>query len=394
MRCSRLLPPRGRPGGGYAPTPNAYRAGKEVELLPGFETATATDDLLVEIQAGSGVLSNDYPGGQGSNDMYGAYRYGFNGKEMDNEVSGAGNQYDYGFRIYNPRLGRFLSVDPLTPKFPFYTPYQFSGNKPISNIDLDGREDLYYLISFNEKTGLSQIKLTNQVDGLLCNCWGASLYVVYGGQTYYQSSFPTSSAGQWFFNDVLGAPNLDDALKKFVGLSKAELDLKFAEQQNVEEMREAIRVKRESEMQELLTNAILGANAARTKKGTYTNTKAKTIEAIIYRGISGRQFTKSTFKKFVTPYDETDKLTIYRGTKNGKSSGYFYTEDASYAASYGGVVTPFSVSRSGVNYLKSEGAISGLTGINAYPLPNTKSSGPELKIENTQLNELIQNAKQ
>jgi RHS repeat-associated protein len=378
----------------YAPTPDAYRAGKEVELLPGFETATGTDELLVEIQAGSGVLSNDYPGGQGSNDMYGYYRYGFNGKEMDNEVSGAGNQYDYGFRIYNPRLGRFLSVDPLTPKFPFYTPYQFSGNKPISNIDLDGREDLYYLISFNEKTGLSQIKLTNQVDGLLCNCWGASLYVVYGGQTYYQSSFPTSSAGQWFFNDVLGAPNLDDALKKFVGLSKAELDLKFAEQQNVEEMREAIRVKRESEMQELLTNAILGANAARTKKGTYTNTKAKTIEAIIYRGISGRQFTKSTFKKFVTPYDETDKLTIYRGTKNGKSSGYFYTEDASYAASYGGVVTPFSVSRSGVNYLKSEGAISGLTGINAYPLPNTKSSGPELKIENTQLNELIQNAKQ
>jgi hypothetical protein len=89
-----------------------------------------------------------------------------------------------------------MSVDPLAPKFPFYTPYQFSGNKPISNIDLDGREDLYYLISFNEKTGLSQIKLTNQVDGLLCNCFGASLYVIYGGQTYYQSSFPTSNAGQ------------------------------------------------------------------------------------------------------------------------------------------------------------------------------------------------------
>ena len=35
----------------------------------------------------------------------GTYRYGFNGKEMDNEVSGQGNQYDYGFRIYNPRLG-------------------------------------------------------------------------------------------------------------------------------------------------------------------------------------------------------------------------------------------------------------------------------------------------
>jgi RHS repeat-associated protein len=124
----------------YAPTPNAYRAGKEVELLPGFETATGTDELLVEIQAGSGVLSNDYPGGQGSNDMYGAYRYGFNGKENDNDVKGTGNQQDYGFRIYDPRLGRFLSVDPLTQEYPWYTPYQFAGNTPIQAIDLDGLE--------------------------------------------------------------------------------------------------------------------------------------------------------------------------------------------------------------------------------------------------------------
>jgi RHS repeat-associated protein len=70
-----------------------------------------------------------------------AYRYGFNGKENDNEVSGQGNQYDYGFRIYNPRLGRFLSVDPLFKGYPWYTPYQFAGNKPIMSIDLDGLEN-------------------------------------------------------------------------------------------------------------------------------------------------------------------------------------------------------------------------------------------------------------
>lgn len=70
-----------------------------------------------------------------------SYRYGFNGKEMDNEVSGQGNQYDYGFRIYNPRIGRFLSVDPLTQSYPWYTPYQFAGNKPIWCIDLDGLEE-------------------------------------------------------------------------------------------------------------------------------------------------------------------------------------------------------------------------------------------------------------
>jgi hypothetical protein len=56
-------------------------------------------------------------------------------------VYGEGNVYDYGFRIYNPRLGKFLSVDPLTKSYPWYTPYQFAGNKPIVAIDLDGLEE-------------------------------------------------------------------------------------------------------------------------------------------------------------------------------------------------------------------------------------------------------------
>jgi RHS repeat-associated protein len=72
--------------------------------------------------------------------MYGAYRYGFNGKENDNEVKGSGNQQDYGMRIYDPRLGRFLSVDPLTKEYPELTPFQFASNTPIQAIDLDGLE--------------------------------------------------------------------------------------------------------------------------------------------------------------------------------------------------------------------------------------------------------------
>jgi len=66
-----------------------------------------------------------------------SYRYGYNGKENDQE---SGLQ-DYGFRIYNPGLGRFWSVDPLSKTFPWYTPYQFAGNKPIWAIDLDGAEE-------------------------------------------------------------------------------------------------------------------------------------------------------------------------------------------------------------------------------------------------------------
>jgi RHS repeat-associated protein len=68
------------------------------------------------------------------------YRYGFNGKEQDKETTGT-TTYDYGFRIYSPALGRFLSVDPLTKSYPWYTPYQFAGNKPTTKIDLDGLEE-------------------------------------------------------------------------------------------------------------------------------------------------------------------------------------------------------------------------------------------------------------
>jgi RHS repeat-associated protein len=68
------------------------------------------------------------------------YRYGFNGKEMDKETSPT-TTYDYGFRIYSPALGKFLSVDPLTKSYPWFSPYQFAGNSPILNIDLDGLEN-------------------------------------------------------------------------------------------------------------------------------------------------------------------------------------------------------------------------------------------------------------
>ncbi|MET0636105.1 MAG: polymorphic toxin-type HINT domain-containing protein [Chitinophagaceae bacterium] len=68
------------------------------------------------------------------------YRYGFNSKENDNDVKGVGQQQDYGLRIYDPRLGRFLSNDPLTKQFPWWTPYQFAGNSPVAFIDLDGAE--------------------------------------------------------------------------------------------------------------------------------------------------------------------------------------------------------------------------------------------------------------
>jgi RHS repeat-associated protein len=88
------------------------------------------------------------------------YRFGFNGKENDKDWGGQLIQ-DYGFRLYNPAIGKFLSVDPLAPEYPWYTPYQFAGNMPIWAIDLDGLEPS---ISTTEKKETLQSKALNTIN--------------------------------------------------------------------------------------------------------------------------------------------------------------------------------------------------------------------------------------
>jgi len=63
------------------------------------------------------------------------YRFGFQGQEVDNEVKGDGNSVNYKYRIHDPRLGRFLSIDPLEKDYPWNSPYAFSENRVIDGID-------------------------------------------------------------------------------------------------------------------------------------------------------------------------------------------------------------------------------------------------------------------
>ncbi len=79
--------------------------------------------------------------------------FGFNGQEQDNEVKGNGNSLDFGARGYDPRRGQFLSIDPLSKKFPHESNYSFAGNSPIFYIDNKGERKTVYLTVMNENTG-------------------------------------------------------------------------------------------------------------------------------------------------------------------------------------------------------------------------------------------------
>jgi RHS repeat-associated protein len=68
-----------------------------------------------------------------------SYRYSYMGKEKDDEVKGNGNSYDFGARIYDPRIGRWLSVDPLAKQAPGWSPYRAFFDNPNYWGDLDGK---------------------------------------------------------------------------------------------------------------------------------------------------------------------------------------------------------------------------------------------------------------
>ena len=70
--------------------------------------------------------------------LNGGYRYGFNGMESDDEVKGNNNSYDFGARIYDSRVGRWLSGDSKFRFYPDLAPYVFVANNPLLFIDPDG----------------------------------------------------------------------------------------------------------------------------------------------------------------------------------------------------------------------------------------------------------------
>ncbi|MBK9377109.1 MAG: hypothetical protein IPM86_02015 [Saprospiraceae bacterium] len=90
---------------------------------------------------GQVMRGRNFPTLLGKSNFPTKYRYGFNDKEADadGEIQNL-TTYDYGFRIYNPGIARFLSVDPLTSSYPSWSPYPFAMNRPIDGIDLDGLE--------------------------------------------------------------------------------------------------------------------------------------------------------------------------------------------------------------------------------------------------------------
>ncbi|MDW8274093.1 MAG: RHS repeat-associated core domain-containing protein [Chitinophagales bacterium] len=137
--------------------------GNVTVVVSDAKEAATTGSVITGYHAYTESYTHYYPFGMampGRSYNSGEYRFGYNGKEKDSEgMGGGGSTYDYGFRIYNPALGRFLSVDPLARVFPMLSPYQFAGNTPIQADDLDGLEVRKRTILNSDGTTLIKIMI-------------------------------------------------------------------------------------------------------------------------------------------------------------------------------------------------------------------------------------------
>jgi hypothetical protein len=67
---------------------------------------------------------------------------------MDDEIKGEGNSVNYKYRMHDPRVGRFFATDPLEKNYPHNGPYNFSENRVIDAVELEGLEALLVYLRY------------------------------------------------------------------------------------------------------------------------------------------------------------------------------------------------------------------------------------------------------
>jgi RHS repeat-associated protein len=84
--------------------------------------------------------------------------YTFSGKEKDTET---GYSY-FGARYYDSGLSMWLSVDPMSDKYPSMSPYNYCANNPVILVDPDGKE----VFLLGELANIAYNQLVNRVQNL------------------------------------------------------------------------------------------------------------------------------------------------------------------------------------------------------------------------------------
>lgn len=125
------------------------------------------------------------------------YRFSFSGYEKNNEIIGENNMLDFGARIYDARLGKFLSIDNFAYKYPGYSPYSYAGNSPLYLADKEGDSIFIYLSDDKNKTKPIMVIVTNEYNAEVVVPWG-----LYPHEPVSMAPYPYNT--QYIYLDNLG----------------------------------------------------------------------------------------------------------------------------------------------------------------------------------------------
>ena len=77
--------------------------------------------------------------------------------EKDDEVKGIGNSYDFGARMFDPRVGRWFAPDELEKEYSNLSPYVFVANTPLTAVDPDGKRIFFVAGAGNDAIGWNYV---------------------------------------------------------------------------------------------------------------------------------------------------------------------------------------------------------------------------------------------
>jgi RHS repeat-associated protein len=132
-----------------------------------------------------------------------ATRNRFTGKEFDDEFNLNWNYF--GARYYDAQIGRWMVRDPLAGKYPGWSPYIYTLNNPMSNIDPNGKDT--YRAGLGAIGQLSISGLSGQVGIAFDDQWGLAVTLTVGGTPATGLGFGGSAGG---FLEYTNAPSVSN----------------------------------------------------------------------------------------------------------------------------------------------------------------------------------------